>query len=678
MVAAARPEYPVRKVRALIPFLLAIAVHSAGTQTVVLSGNVSADSIGRHPLAGAMVTLPALQRTATTNAAGDYRFAGVRPGRYLVTVQIKDYQSSRDSVSVASSGDTYRDFVLAPAETYNAQVLIVFTFSGADHAKAHKAADIVRNRVNGAFPHDELRVISADDVADWLNKSGIDEDAPLTAAELRAVTTQFRADERVTGAVTSTPRGIRVDAWLSTVRDLHTVQPFSAEAPTVEAAAAVVAQEVAAARRQFTPQRRCENLARGGQFAQAADAAAEGVAAYPRSTFARVCLLTSLVRLPNPPRDSVIAIAQAVLAITPADPLALEALATALEWRGDFVGATRAWISLFATDSLNEALIARVVTALAREGSAKQAQPIIDRAVASHPTNASLLRLRWLVHLATSDWKAAIEAGEGYLAADSAARSDSDVYLRLAGAYRADSQPQRALSVAATGVGRFPNDASLYELYADLLMHESRSALGRGLARFPASVTLHVLAAQSLSETGQMESAAREMRLALAANPALPHGYIQLADYEIGAGHPDSAYRALELATIRGEPAEVVARFALAKGDALFRAASAIKRRQPFEVARRFLVLSQRLEPTAAAAFLIGASSLSIAQAATTEASEARNCELLHLANASLTDAEQNLKAGESVDPGAMRQYLDYVNQLRPYVAGQIKTSCGG
>ncbi|MHB1863359.1 MAG: hypothetical protein ACYCVL_10355 [Gemmatimonadaceae bacterium] len=59
------------------------------------------------------------------------------------------------------------------------------TFHGADGGQAHRAADLVRNRVADAFPRRELRVVSAGDVADWLEKSGFDEDTAFLPSEAR-------------------------------------------------------------------------------------------------------------------------------------------------------------------------------------------------------------------------------------------------------------------------------------------------------------------------------------------------------------------------------------------------------------------------------------------------------------------------------------------------------------
>src|SRR6185295_7870136 len=160
--------------------------------------------------------------------------------------------------------------------------------------------------------------------------------------------------------------------------------------------------------------------------------------------------LGALVRLSAKP-DSLISVARAVLAIAPANAIALENLAEALDAEAKPALAASAWVQLLATDSTNEDLTDRVVNALSREGNAALAQPLIDRAMELHQDNLRLLKLQWLVHLATSDWKGAISAGEKLLERDPASQTDPEVYSRLSRAYRADSQWARALSVAATG-----------------------------------------------------------------------------------------------------------------------------------------------------------------------------------------------------------------------------------
>ena len=118
------------------------------------------------------------------------------------------------------------------------------------------------------------------------------------------------------------------------------------------------------------------------------------------------------------------------------------------------------------------------------------------------------------------------------------------------------------------------------------------------------------------------------------------------------------------------------AQFALARGNALFKSATASKKREDFQRAMRFLSLSTRLAPTAESRFLLGASALSVGQSAATEAPTTKSCDLSKLAESSLTEAEVNLVSGGAVAPDAAKQYLDYLAKLRPYVADQVKSFC--
>jgi tetratricopeptide (TPR) repeat protein len=517
--------------------------------------------------------------------------------------------------------------------------------------------------------------VSGGDVDDWLRLSGFEQNVELSEGELKEVAKKFRADERITGVVTRAGGQIRVDAALTMIRDPRLSQPLMATGATVNEAAEAVAKEAIASRRQLIPLRQCENSLRAGNSADAIASAAAGIAAYPRAVPARLCLLNALARV-EVPADSIASVANAVLAVAPANSIALDNLANALDAEGKRAAAAQVWIRLLATDSSSEELIERVVNALSREGNASLAQPIIDRGTTEHPDNLMLLKLRWLVHLATSDWPGAVDAGEKMLARDLAAQGDPAFYARLANAYRADSAPAHALAVAGIGVSKFPKDPALYLVYVQLLRAENDVALTRGLAAFPESPELHVLAAQTMKGAGNAAGALAETKRALEANPKLPHGYLQLAQLELDVGQTDSAYAAIAAAPSHGEDRTTVAQFALARGNAMYKAATASQKREDFQLAVKFLTLASSLSPSAESKFLIGASALSISQSAATEAPTTKSCDLSKLADSSLTDAEINLVSGGSAAPDAAKQFLDYVAKLRPYVADQIKTFC--
>ena len=559
---------------------------------------------------------------------------------------------------------------------FTTQVLVVPAFLGQDRGAAGRGADIVRSRVSAAFPKGELRVVSGGDMDDWFRRSGFDENPALSEGELKEMAKKFRADERITGTLSRDPDGsFRIEASLALVRDLRLAQPMVGRGPTAAQAAEAVAAEAIAARRQLSPLRQCENADRAGNARDAAQAATTAIVLYAHAVPARVCLLNALSHL-QVSADSVIAVSKATLAVAPDNPVALEDMAQALDSKGQAKQAAPVWKKLLATDSTNETMIERVVNALAREGLPNIAAPIIDHATDTHQDNLPLLKLRWLVHLAESDWKGAIQAGEQMLARDQAAQADPDFYLRLATALRSDGKPERALGVAATAVGRFPTSAPLYVMYLQLLHAESDSALPRGLAAFPDNAELHVFAAQSFKSSGNAAAAVAETKRALTANPRLPHGFLQLAQFEVEAGELDSALAAVEQASRTGEDSTTVAQFALARGNTLFQAAGTTQKRDDFQRAMKFLSLAVRITPTPTAKFLVGASSLFIGQSAATDAAPAKSCELSRLADSSLTEAEIDLVAGGPAAPDAAKQYLDQVAKLRPYVADELKAFC--
>jgi len=560
-------------------------------------------------------------------------------------------------------------------QKFTTQVMIVPAFRGPERGLAAKASDIIRGRVAGAFPRSELRVISGGEIDDWLRLSGFDESTVLSEIELRELARKFRADERITGTATRTVGRVHIDAALTLIRDLRLSQPLSSDGASVNEAADALAREAIAARRQLVPLRQCENLAREGKSAEAASAAAVGIAAYAQAIPTRACLLNALSRLEASP-DSIISVAQATLALSASNPIALERMAQALDAKGEGKAAAPFWTRFLATDSTNEDVIERVVNALSREGNAATAVPLIDHGSDAHPDNLPLLKLRWLVHLAANDWKAAAENGERLLLRDPATQSDPDFYVRLAAAYRADSQPVRALATAGLGVSKFPASAPLQIAYLQLLKAEADAAMPRVLAAFPDNAEVHALAAQSLKGSGNSAGAMEETKRALAANPRLPHGYLQLAQLEIEVGQTDSAYAAIEMASKFGEDTKIVAQFALARGNALYKAATTSQKRDDFQRAMKFLALAAQLAPTAEAKFLVGASALSISQSAANEAPQSKSCDLSKLADSSLTEAEINLVGGGSAAPDVAKTYLDYVAKLRPYVADQIKSYC--
>lgn len=538
-------------------------------------------------------------------------------------------------------------------------------------------ADELRGLIGDAVSRKELRLISRNELRAQLQRASFPLDSPLDIVDVRALGRKLRVDEVILGRAERTDAGVRIHAQLVLLRNDKLRQPLPvASGGTVAEAARMLATEIVAARRQLVPHRRCENHLRERNAEQGAAAARDGITAYPQATLSRLCLIEAFVQA-GAPADSVLAHALVVLDADSTNAIALERAAGAYDAMGRRQEAGSMWVRVFETDTASAPLAERVVSALSRYGDAGRARPLIVRAVASHPDNVELLRLRWLVMLALDDWKESITSGLALLAADGAVATDTLFYVRMATAYRADSQPERALEYASRGVVLFPGNARLYVLYTQLVRAEAAVAPEKGIARFPRDGATNALYAQILREEGKLQESLDATRRALAADAALPRGFIQLAQTYLDLGKPDSAATALAEALRQGESRALVAQFALARGNTLYKAAAASKARLDFATAARFLQLADSLAPSPESKFLLGAAAFSVGQSAATEAPKSASCDLSRQADSWLSTAEAKLPGGGSVAPEAAKQYLDYVAQLRPYVENQLKQFCG-
>lgn len=560
------------------------------------------------------------------------------------------------------------------------QTLLVTTFEADDRRLGRDVADALRDAIDDLHDRDDLAVVDGGEIRRALIGSSYDPDTVLAPGDRRILARKFRADEYVAGRVSRSKSGVRIDARLVLFRnELRYVQPLpAAEGRDAAAAARRLAASVRDARKQVTPLRRCENRATDFDYEGAIAAARAGVAAYPRATLVRTCLL-SVLAATGGRADTVLTVAREVLAIDSTNPVALELAArTTTQLRGA-PQAAPFWERLAAAHSGDTLLVQRAAAGLVLGGQAARALPIVERGLGSNPESLALLDLRFLVNLRLEHWADAARDGEKLLALDPGkATLDPRFLERLASAYREDARPHKALEIAARGVSAFPGDAELYVLYTQLVTAESAVALPRGLQRFPQSATLQAMNAQKFREQGLLAEALEATRLAIQADPSLPRGFLQMAQLQIDLGQPDSALATLERALAAGDDSTTVAQYALGRGSALYKEANGTKSRDDFDRARRFVALADRAMSTPQSRFLLGAAAFSIGQSAATEAPAAKSCDLARLAVSSLASAAVDLDAGASVAPEAARQYLDYVAQIRPYADRQVAEFCAG
>jgi tetratricopeptide (TPR) repeat protein len=563
-------------------------------------------------------------------------------------------------------------------QEFTQQGLLVSPFKSADRKLGNHVADEIRGKVEKAAAKRELEVIDEKAMTTALFNAGFAADAVPDLSQVRALSRYLRADEYLMGTVDKTPGGVRVRANLILARDVRMQQPLPEVVdPDPDRAAARVAASVTEARRQLAPQRRCENFLREGKPRQALDAAVEGVRAYPRSTLARGCLLAAQLVM-GTPADSVLTVAGEMLRVDTASFYALQGAAQAYDALKDKDRAAAMWTRVHMVDTVDIELGEKVVAALLYNGNASKAEPLITRISDNAPDHMGLLRLRWQVLFTNKSWKEATRVGAILLATDSASMRDSTFMLRLATAYKSNNEPVRAVEVAARAMREFPKDQRIFSTYVQLVRGEAVDGLTRGLAAFPQNAEFKVMQSQDLKVRGKAEESVDAMRAALALDSTIEHGHIQLARAQAELGQNDSAYASLKRALAAGEDSSLVAQFALARGNALLRAASQTKVRQDFLLAMRFASLADSVRDTPNAKFLMGVTATNVALSAATEAPKTKDCELSRLGFDMIAIAQPNLAAGADISAEAVKQYQDYLTQLQPVSAKQVEVFCKG
>jgi tetratricopeptide (TPR) repeat protein len=568
-------------------------------------------------------------------------------------------------------------------QEFTQQGLLIWNFTpgkGADMKLGRKSADAVRDRMEHLVNKREVDVISGYDIRHRLELAGYSAESTLSISDVRALGRGMRADEYIVATTSKGPEGVRIAGNLVLTRNHRIAQPLpDAAGRDLDRAADQFAQAIAAARKQLVPLRRCENFMREGKYPQALAAAREGVAAYPKASLARTCLVLAM-RSTRSLVPELLGVARETLELDPTNPYALEAMAVAYDSLHKKDEAADTWLRLAATDTADVDLVERIVYALSEAGSVRRAEPLILRAVAAYPDTLRLVRLKWRVLYELKKWPGAIEVGEHLLAVDSLAMNDSTFVWRLAVAYRSNEQPIRAVQMSAEGVTKFPGDARMYALYAQLVRGESDVVLARGLKLYPKNADLYAMNAKDLKAKGKLEEALAASKQAVALDSSLAQGQLVVAQNEFDLGRADSALVTAHRALLGAQDSALVAQFVLAKGNQLLRAANGSKKREDFEVAMRYLALADSLRSTPQTKFLLGASALSVTQQALSEApklpEKERSCALSRLGSETLPIARASLEAGAEVQPDAVKQYIAYLDQIAPFAEKQIAAFC--
>jgi tetratricopeptide (TPR) repeat protein len=452
-----------------------------------------------------------------------------------------------------------------------------------------EAGEALRARLPKDIPLKQLWVIPTGDIKANLEPAGFKYEDCLSTNDARLLSQSFRADEFVEGRVTNVGGNIRVAARMVLTNDAKMSQPLPpVEAKRVDHAMTQVAQHLKAARAQLPAERRCEGFVRERKFAEAAAAARQAIAAYPQSTLGRICLASAFSGLNYSP-DSILPVVTEVLQIDSLNYHGLALAAGAHKAKGDSAKATELLVRLLSTDPTNVNLQISVANDIAASRNFDAARKIIKEALEANPGDPDLIRLNFQIMVATEDWKEAAKAGEELIRTDTSA-TDTLFFPRLAAAYKADSQPQKAAEAIARGLNKYPNNA-----------------------RF------HLLHSQFLREAGQLPQSIVAARRALEINPNMPEAiiaYLTIAQTHLDLNQTDSIGPVLRIAAAAaktGQDSTRVASFALQQGQIEFNkakadtaTANAVVAREGYEKSIRWFALGDSLAPSASAKFQQG------------------------------------------------------------------------
>lgn len=532
----------------------------------------------------------------------------------------------------------------------NAPRLMVGVFRNADKKLGPDAAEAVRSRISSDVSLRDLWVIPKNDIIATLDASGYSTTDALTSSDAGALGKLLRADMYIDGGVTKTATGVMLDGTLVLTRDAALVQPLGTfEGKNLDQAADKMSRAYQDAFKQFVFERRCTQAAREGRQAEVVAAAQAGVAAYPKATLVRICLLNSLVDQKKP-ADEILKVVNDILGIDPKNRPALSAAVVAYDMSGNKDKKIEALTMLLAADPTNAKLQAQVVNELAASGKPEAAIPIIEKAVADNPGDVSLVKLYFLILAAAKDLRKMAVVGEDLAKMDTAS-ADQPFFEKMLGAYSVDSQFAKAAETAARATAKFPKVASLW--------------VARG---------------QLERKAGQTQQSVESLKKALAIDPKVEGARMAIINSFIEQTQLDSAFLALHEAKTAGEDPTLIGTFALTIGNRMYKAGQASKAIVDYEKALPWLTFADSVtkdpQTKTNAKFLIGVSNFFIAQIAATDAPKTKSCELAQKASEALVQAQINLPAGGSINPQVTQQLLGAIPQFLPAVDGQVKLYC--
>ena len=534
---------------------------------------------------------------------------------------------------------------LLAQSTKTGERVMIPTLQSSDKELGVAAAEAIRGQLTKQTNVRDLVVVPKADIVNSLTSSGYSPTEALPAGDAKALATLVRAPQYLEGSITKSPTGYKIDSRLIISRDMNKAQILpSATGVKLDDAANQVAKAIKDARRQLPAEESCHNNVAQGKYQEAVTAARAGLSGYPTANILGDCLAEAYNALKMP--DSVIAVAERVRASDPRNTPALRMLAETYRAKGNIPKLLDVLGALAAADPTNLRLVQDVVSEYAKNGHPEMAVPLIRDLLQNNPGDPGLLNLAWLVYLNAKDYQGAIDVGTEMVRVDTAAAT-ADYYTRLAAAYSALNQPQKASEASARGAAKFPNDPQL-----------------------------SLITANSLYKAGQLQQALEIAKKAVAANPKNAQAWYLLISIQGGLNQFDELTNSLTQAKAAGADATALSQLALQQGSNAYKAGTASKDRADFQRAIKFLQLSDQLQTSADAKFLLGASAFSLGQSAVNDANDKKSCDLARMARDAFNLASINLPAGGQKYPNEAAQLLTAIPQFTPAVDSEVKRFC--
>jgi len=531
--------------------------------------------------------------------------------------------------------------------------VLVTTFRG-DVEGGVKAANEIRDRIQGEYSIRQLMPTPKKDIDSTLARSGFKVDSALSPNDIKELSRMVRGDEIIDGTVQKTSAGYRINARLFLPKDVSLSQPLvtNLETNNLGDAAKKIVDEYDRARKQIPDNQACENGIRSNTPAAAIAAARHGIQNYPNATITRLCLASTYAAMKatadsaGPWKDSVIAITKVIINLDKVSTLAYKLQIDAYKAVHDTASLVPALLGLMSSDPTNLTLRQQIIAEIIQLGKASMAVPIARDLSNENPNDAEIMKLYWLVLRAAKD-KEATKVAPKVIALDTAA-ADTMYYLR-----------------------------QIPDLVADSAFAEAARTAAAAVAKFPTRTDFLMMKAQNERRTAQLPAAKATLERVLSIDPKASGVNYLLAQVSSDLGLADDAlkYAKADAAADAANKSRAAA-LLVSMGKKAYDAAVVSKTAEDYKKALPFLQASDEIAPSAPASFLIGVSAFQAVNASRDALSASRSCDDFKAANDLLTLVNIHMMKGASIDQNTAKAIMGGAMQFGPFVDSAVKRFC--